>query len=141
MIFKIYNCDLGLTINDVNYDFTHIDDLTIDDPEMNNIIRGGNASNKIGIAFKEGIRDPKVLTCTIRGLSMAMHSLIQTCYEEQTRVGFYCIDRGDGSSKVGKNAIIKQMPQQLSVNEGEESMNIIITLATFDLKETHKSDI
>ena len=39
MIFKIYNCDFGVKINGVAYDYTHVDSLTIENPESTKLVR------------------------------------------------------------------------------------------------------
>jgi len=138
-IFKIYDCDFGVTIRGVNYDFEHIDDLTIEDPERTKLTRGANASNKLGLVYKEGIKEAKTLTVTIIGLGFELHNLLKEVYNSKERIDFYCISRVDGSSKIGKNAVLAQEPQQLTLNEGAESMNTALVFETFDVTEVHKS--
>lgn len=138
-IFKIYDCDFGFTYNDVNYDFDHVDDLTIENPERTRLIRGANASNKTGLIYKEGIKDAKTLTLTIIGVSVDIHNLLKQIYKDRARVDFYCVSRADGSSKIGKNAILSQEPLQLSVNESADSMNMALVFESYDVEEVHKS--
>lgn len=139
MIFKIYDCDFGFTYNGVNYDFEHVEDLTIEDPERTRLTRGANASNKLGLIYKEGIKDAKTLTVTLIGISQALHNLLKNAYFEKERMDFYCISRVDGSSKIGKNAILSQEPMQLTVNESQESMNTALVFESYDVEEVHKS--
>ena len=139
MIFKIYDCDFGIKINGVNYDFTHVENLTIDDPENTRLTRGANAGNKLGLVYKEGIKEPKRITVTIKGMSPELKAVLDSAYDKKDRVDVYCVSRSDGSSKMGKNAVLSQQPQQLTVDEGPDSMNVALAFETFDLSEVHKS--
>ena len=49
MTFKIYDSDFGIKYNGVNYDFDHVNELTIEDPEFSRLTRGANAGNKTGV--------------------------------------------------------------------------------------------
>lgn len=140
MIFKMYNCDFGITYNAVNYDFDHVDSMAIEDPTTTKLIRGSNARSKEGLVYTEGSKDPKVCTVTLIGVSASIYSLLLGIFNDKARCEFYCIDRTDGSSKVGKNAILSQQPMQLNVDESPESMNIALRFETFDLSETHKDE-
>lgn len=139
MIFKMYDCDFGIKYNGVNYDFEHIQDLTIEDPESTKLVRGANAGNKLGLVYKEGIKDPKRITCTILNMSVALKAVLDAAFEAKDRLDVYCINRNDGSSKIAKNAVLSQMPQQLLVDESPESMNVALIFESFDLSEVHKS--
>lgn len=139
MIFKMYNCDFGIKINGVSYDFTHVQNLQIEDPENTRIMRGANASNKTGLVYKEGIKEPKRITVTISGMEIDLKAVLDSAYNDQTRLDVYCIDRNDGSSKMAKNAVLCQQPQQISVDESPESMDVALVFESFDLTEEHKS--
>jgi hypothetical protein len=139
MIFKLYNCDLGIKYNGVNYDFEHVEGLTVEDPESTKLIRGANAGNKTGLAYKEGLKDAKKITVTIIGMSAALKSVLQVAYDKKDRLDVYCVDRDDGSSKIAKNAILSQQPQQLSLSDGADSMNVALVFESFDISEVHKS--
>jgi hypothetical protein len=138
-IFKIYDCDFGVTINGVNYDFEHVQNMAIEDPERTKLIRGGNASNKTGLIYKEGIKDAKTLTVTLVGITLEMHNLLKTAYADRSRLDCYCVSRVDGSSKIAKNAVLSQEPKQLSVDDSAESMNVALVFESFDVTEIHKS--
>lgn len=139
MIFKMYDCDFGVKINGLNYDFEHVESLQIEDPEMTKLVRGSNAFNKLGLVYKEGTKEPKKLTVTILGMSQALKEVLEAAYENKTRVDAYCISRVDGSSKMASDAILSQTPQQLSVDDSAESMNVALAFESFNLKEVHKS--
>jgi hypothetical protein len=64
-VFKIYNCDFGITLNGVNYNFEHVDKLVIEDPSKTRLTRGANAGNKTGLIYHEGTKEAKTVTVTI----------------------------------------------------------------------------
>lgn len=139
MIFKIYNCDFGVKIDGVSYDFEHVNQVTIEDPERNKLTRGTNAKNKLGLAYREGLKDPKRWTVPIINMSAALKDVLDGAFEAQTRLEVYCIDRTDGSSKMAKNALLSNRPQQLTIDETTESMQVSLEFETFDSSEVHKS--
>lgn len=139
MIFKMYNCDFGIKVNGVSYDFEHVAELQIEDPERNNLTRGGNAKNKLGLAYKEGLKEPKRWTLPILNMSADLKNVMDSCFDKQTRLEVYCIDRNDGSSKMAKNALLANRPQQLTIDDSAESMNVSLEFVTFDSSENHKS--
>lgn len=138
MIFKIYDSDFGIKYNGVNYDFTHVQDLQIEDPEMTRLVRGANASNKTGLVYKEGIKEPKKWTVTILGMDAALKTVLDVAHTNRDRLDVYCISRIDGSSKMAKNAVLCQQPQQLTIDDSPESMNVALIFETFDSSEVHK---
>lgn len=139
MIFKIYDCDFGIKVNGVNYDFDHVAELQIEDPERNRLTRGSNAKNKSGLAYKDGLKDPKKWTIPILNMSAELKGVLDDCYTNVTRLDVYCISRTDGSSKMAKNAVLSNKPQQLTVDETAESLNVSLEFETFDSSEVHKS--
>ncbi len=139
MIFKMYDCDFGIKIAGVTYDFEHVSELQIEDPETTKLVRGANAGNKIGLVYKEGIKDPKKITVTILGMSADLKVVLDAAYDNKDRLDVFCVNRLDGSSKIAKNAVLSNQPQQLSVNDSPDSMNVALAFESFDLAETHKS--
>ena len=139
MIFKLYNCDVGIKVSGTPYEFDHVAQVTIEDPERNRLTRGNNASNKTGLAYKDGLKDPKRWTIPILNMSPELKQVLDGCFENQTRLEVYVIDRSDGSSKMAKNALLSNRPQQLSLDDTAESMQVSLEFETFDSSETHKS--
>ena len=139
MTFKLYNCDVGIKINGVSYDFEHVAEVQIEDPERNRLTRGSNAGNKTGLSYKEGLREPKRWTIPIIAMTAELKGVLDSAFDEQTRLDVYCIDRTDGSSKMAKSAILCNRPQQLALDESPESMNVSLEFETFDSSEVHKS--
>lgn len=139
MIFKIYDSDFGIKLEGVSYDFTHVNSIEIEDPEFQRITRGSNAGNKVGLSYKEGTNQPKQIRVTIMDMSAELKAVLDSAFADGTRMDVYCISRADGSSKMAKNSVICQQPQQIAVNESAESMNVILIFESFDLSEVHKS--
>lgn len=139
MIFKLYDCDVGIKVGGVPYDFEHVASVTVEDPERNRLTRGNNAKNKVGLSYKDGLRDPKRITIPIMDMSADLKELFDSCFANQTRIDVYCISRKDGSSKMAKNALLSNKPQQLTLDDTAESMQVSLEFETFDSSENHKS--
>lgn len=139
MIFKLYDCDVGIKVNGVSYSFTHVSSVSIEDPEFTRLTRGANGGNKEGIIYKEGIKDPKRITVPIMDMSLELKEVLDSVYEDKTRVEVYAISRADGSSKMARNAVLCQQPQQLTLDDNPDSMAVSLTFESFDLTEVHKS--
>lgn len=138
-IFKLYDCDLGVTLNGVNYDFAHVVNLTIEDPEKTRLVRGANAGNKTGLIYKEGLKDAKTITATVIGMPVELHNLLKQAHSDQTRMDVYCVSRVDGSSKIAKNSVLSQEPKQLTLDESPDSLNTALMFESFDVSEVHKA--
>lgn len=139
MIFEIYDCDFGIKYNGVNYDFDHVMSLTVEDPESTKLVRGANGNNKLGLVYKEGIKDPKRVTVTIAGMSAALKGVLDQAFENRDRLDVYTISRTDGSSKIFKNSVLSQQPQQLTLDDSPDALNVALAFESFDMTETHKS--
>jgi hypothetical protein len=139
MIFKLYDCDIGIKYNGTNYDFTHVQSVTIEDPENTKLVRGSNGGNKMGLVYKEGIKEPKKVTIPIMGLTIELKAVLDQAYQNKDRLDVFCVSRSDGSAKMAKNAIICMQPQQLTLDENPDSMNVSLVFESFDLTEIHKS--
>lgn len=139
MIFKMYECDFGIKFDGVAYDFPHVNEVTIEDPENTKLVRGSNAGNKTGLVYKEGLKEPKRMIVTIMGMSPELKAVLDQVYENKSRVDAFAISRDDGSSKMAKNSVLSQQPQQLTLNDTPDSMNVTLTFETFDMTEVHKS--
>ncbi len=139
MIFKLYDCDVGVTLEGVTYSFVHVDEVTYEDPETTKLIRGANLGNKLGLAYKEGSKEAKKIGLTVKGMPAELHTLLKNAYANQTRMGVFCISRVDGSSKTGKNCILSSSPKQLKLDDSPESMNTTLQFESFDIDEVHKT--
>ncbi len=139
MTFKLYNCDIGIKIGGVPYDFEDVAEVQIEDPERNKLTRGSNAKNKLGLSYKEGVKDPKRWTIPILNMSVELKAVLDSAFEAQTRMDVYVIDRTTGSSKMAKEAILCNKPQQLALTDSPDSMNVSLEFETFDSNEVFKS--
>lgn len=139
MSFKLYDCEVGIkTASGVNYEFDNVDEVTFEDPEFNRLTRGTNGKDKTGIVYKEGSKEPARATCPILGMSIALKAVLDEGFKKQQRFTFYAISKTTGSSKMLKEAILCQKPQQLTIGESAESLNVILTFESFDSVENMK---
>lgn len=139
MIFKLYECDVGIKLDGVAYEVPNVVEVQIEDPERNRLTRGNNPNNKVGITFKDGIRDPKKWTMPFMNMSADLKSLLDSAFVDQKRLEVYAISRKDGSSKMAKNAVLSNRPQQLTLDDSAESMHVSLEFESFDLSEVHKA--
>ena len=138
-LFKLYDCEVGFTIRGVNYQLDHVDSVTVEDPETNELVRGANAGNKIGLVYKQGLKEPKTMTTAAMSLPMELHNLLKDVFTTQERFDFYCISRVDGSSKMARNAILASSPKQLTLDDSPESLHVSLMVKSYDVDEVHKS--
>jgi len=137
-MLKLYDCDVGLTIRGTNYEFTHVDSVTVDDPTRTKLVRGANAKNKTGLPYTEGTKDAKTVTTSVIALEPALHTLLKDVFKTKERVDGWAISRVDGSSKFWKNAVLSQAPQQLTLDDSPESMNTALAFESFDVEDNLK---
>ncbi len=137
MRFQLSDCEVGIKVSGVNYVFTHVDSVTIEDPEFTRLTRGANAGNKTGLVYREGLKEPKRITCMIADMSIDLKAVLDACFRDRSRLDVYAI-ASNGSSKMGKNCILCQVPQQLTLDDTPESLNVQLIFETFDLGEVFK---
>lgn len=138
MIFQISNCDFGIKVGGVNYDFEHINSFTVEDGERNRLTRGANAKNKTGLTYRDGLKEPKRIMVPILNMSSELKAVLDAAYENQTRMEVYAIDRATGSSKMGKDAVLSNKPQQLTIDETSDSIEVALEFETFNISEVYK---
>lgn len=139
MTFKMYVSDFGIKARGETYKFPHVRSLEVEDPERNRLTRGANAGDNVGLAYRDGLTDPKRWTIPIMKMTPELKALFDDIYESQERVDVFCIDRKDGSAKWARQAILSNRPQQLTLDETAESMDVSLEFETFDSTEVHKS--
>lgn len=131
-MFKLYECDVGLKINGVAYNFANVVEVQIEDPERTRVTRGANATDKVGLTYKDGLTDPKRVTVPILGMDLALQQVMLNAYENDTRMEFYAISRRNGAAKGLRNAVLSNRPQQLVMDQTAESLQVSIELESFD---------
>ncbi len=137
-LFRMYDCDFVVVVRGTKYQFTHVENFNIEDPESTKLIRGANAGNKEGLAYKEGLKEAKKCTLTVLGMPADLHNLLKDVYTNKERVDAGAINRIDGSSKMFKNAVLSQSPKQLTMDDTAESMHTALMFESFDVEEIHK---
>ncbi len=139
MGYALYDCNFGITLNGIVYHFTHVDSVQIDDPERTRLTRGANGGNNVGLAFKEGLKEGKTVSVALPDVPMDLHNVLKAAYKAQSRMDLNIVSRSDGSTKIGINCILGQMPQQLNMDDSPESLNTILIFETFEIEEVKKS--
>lgn len=138
MQFMLYDCAFSIKITDVIYNFEHVDSVAFEDPKETKLTRGGDGRNKVGLIYTQGHKEPEVATLVLPGVSKALLEVLVRAHAAKTRVEFSAI-ASDGSGKTAKDAIIRQRPQQLTIDESIESLNVQLVLESFNVTEVHKS--
>lgn len=137
-MIKLYDCDIGITLGGVNYEFEHVDSVSVEDPRRHRLIRGANASNKVGLPYTEGIKEAVTVTTSVIGIPAALHTLLKAAFLNKERMDFWAISRQNGSSKMAKNAILSQEPQQPTLDDSPESLNTPLVFESFDVSDLLK---
>lgn len=132
-MFKLYECDVGIKAEGITYQWKNISQVAFEDNERNRLTRGANATDEVGIAYKDGIKEAKRILPSILEMPSALHALFQRLFKDQVRFEFFCTSRKTGSSLFGKNCILSNRPMQLNLDETAESLEIAIEIETFKL--------
>lgn len=136
--FKIYETEFGVKINGVSYGFDHVNSFVVDDPTVTRLLRGANASNKVGVPYNEGSKDPSRVTVSIIDMSLELKAVLDLAHKNKTRIDVWGIDSNNGNSKIAKQAILCTKPQQLSIDDSPESMDVVLLFDSFDVEEVFK---
>lgn len=137
-MFKLYDCDVVMTVEGVNYNFNDVNSIEIEDPEITSLTRGANGKNQEGIPFKEGVRDPKIWTMPVMNIPIELKAVLDDVYEKTKRVDLNCVSRSTGARKSIINAVLRQKPQQLTVDETADSLAVSLAFAGYANKEVYK---
>lgn len=134
-MFQIWNCEGGFTYNGVNYKFKDLDSVAYTYNLKNHLIRGANATNKMGILSQEGGKTPDTAEYTVVDCSKAIYSLLLQLYEERKRIDAFFIDRNSGEYIIFKDAIIRDKPRQANVGEDDTSHSFMFAVESFNVSE------
>lgn len=137
-MFKIYDCDIGIKYKGQNYDFEHVNEITIDDPKMTKITRGNNQKNLEGLTYTEGGNEPEKWEIPIMNMPIELKAVLDAAYIAKDRMDVYCVARANGAKKTANNAILCAKPQQLQVSDTAESLAVKLTFMSFDTAEVLK---
>lgn len=134
-MFQIWNCEGGFTYNGVNYKFKDLDNVAYTFNLKNHLIRGANATNKMGILSQEGGKTPDTAEYTVVDCSKAIYSLLLQLFEERQRIDAFFIDRNTGEYIIFKDAIIRDKPRQANVAEDDTSHSFMFAVESFNVTE------
>lgn len=135
--FKLNQMDHSLTVRGVEYDLPHVDSIVVEDPKQVMLTRGANGKNNVGVVFVEGVKDPYVITITTMDLPLTLFNLLLDVWKKEERIDYNGI-AADGSTKNAKQAILSTKPQQLTLDNTAEAMNVVLVLRTFIYDEVKK---
>lgn len=134
-MLQIWNCDGGFTYNGVNYKFRDLDSVAYTFNLKNHLIRGANATNKMGILSQEGGKTPDTAEYTVLDCSKEIYSLLLQLFEGRKRIDAFFIDRNTGEYIIFKDAIIRDKPRQANVGEDDTSHSFMFAVESFNVTE------
>lgn len=134
-MFQIWNCDGGFTYNGVNYKFKDLNSVAYTYSQKNHLIRGANATNKMGILSQEGGKTPDVAEYEVQDCSKEIYRLLLQLFEERQRIDAFFIDRRTGEYIIFKDAIIRDKPRQANVAEDDTSHSFMFAVESFNVSE------
>lgn len=134
-MFQIWNCEGGFTYNGVNYKFKDLDSVAYTYNLKNHLIRGANATNKMGILSQEGGKTPDTAEYTVVDCSKAIYSLLLQLFEGRQRIDAFFIDRNSGEYIIFKDAVIRDKPRQANVGEDDTSHSFMFAVESFNVTE------
>lgn len=134
-MFQIWNCEGGFTYHGVNYKFKDLDSVAYTYNLKNHLIRGANATNKMGIMSQEGGKTPDTAEYTVVDCSKAIYSLLLQLFEKRKRIDAFFIDRNTGEYIIFKDAVIRDKPRQANVGEDDTSHSFMFAVESFNVTE------
>ena len=141
MLLQLRKCDFGIIYNEVKYDFTeYVDGVTIEDTESKHLVRGRTGVSKKGLIYSESLHTPKRISVSLVGLRKDFFPVFRKIYAEEDRVEVYCIDRKTGNNRVFKDAVLTQEPEQLTMTDGAEEMNLTLVFESFAVENGEDND-
>lgn len=129
-----WKADSGFIYNGVTYAFDDIDSSVMSPQEAKHLTRGANSTNKLGLVYKEGSKTPWTITANVMNLSKDIFAILNTCYEKEERIDFFCVDNITGESKMAYNALVTKAVSQETISDGEDTYNVALALESFDVK-------
>lgn len=139
-MFQIWNCEGGFTYNGQNYKFKDMDSITYTYSRKNHLIRGANATNKMGILSQEGSKNPDTAEYTVMDCSKAIQKLLLTIFENKERIDAFFIDRNTGEYFIFKDSVIRDKPRQTNVAEDDTSHSFVFAVESFNVTEKLNDD-
>tara|TARA_R110000782_G_scaffold144655_1_gene237516 strand:- start:5030 stop:5461 length:432 start_codon:yes stop_codon:yes gene_type:complete len=138
---QIADGDAGCSIGGQNYNFSDVDSLAFTYSKTNNLTRGSNGQNKVGITFQENLKEADSLTMMIKDCSTALYKLLLAKFDDQSRLDVWFINRQTGEGYTYTNALITNKPRQESIGEGEDSIGFSLVVKSYDITEKFNDDV
>ena len=139
-MFQIWNCEGGFSYKGQNYKFKDLDSVAYTYSRKNHLIRGANATNKMGILSQEGSKTPDSAEYTVMDCSKAIQKLLLTLFENKERIDAFFIDRNTGEYFIYKDAVVRDKPRQTNVAEDDTSHSFIFAVESFNVTEKLNDD-
>lgn len=139
-MFQIWNCEGGFTYNGINYKFKDLDSVAYTYNLKNHLIRGANATNKMGILSQEGGKTPDVAEYTVVDCSKEIYSLLNRLFTLRKRIDAFFIDRNTGEYVIFKDAVIRDKPRQTTIGEDDTSHSFMFAVESFNVTEKVAED-
>lgn len=139
-MFQIWNCEGGFTYNGQNYKFKDMDSVAYTYSRKNHLIRGANATNKMGILSQEGSKTPDTAEFTVMDCSKAIQKLLLTIFENKERIDAFFIDRNTGEYFIFKDAVVRDKPRQTNIAEDDTSHSFVFAVESFNVTEKLNDD-
>lgn len=134
-MYRLNDCEVVADVNDVNYTFPDVDQITVDDPRTKTLIRGINGKNKEGFITDQNTDQPVVITTTLKGLDENTANVFIKAFKNDTRFNFNVIKSADGKKCCGKKCILNQMPIQRTFGVDAESYSLDLIMHTFNYSQ------
>ena len=139
-MFQIWNCEGGFTYNGINYKYKDLDSVAYTYNLKNHLIRGANATNKMGILSQEGGKTPDVAEYTVVDCSKEIYSLLSRLFFTRKRIDAFFIDRNTGEYIIFKDAVIRDKPRQTTIGEDDTSHSFMFAVESFNVTEKVAED-
>lgn len=133
--FQINQGDAGFSYNGVNYNFSDVDTIQYTYNKKNHLTRGASGQNKVGIAYKEGLKTADVCEIKIVDCSIAIYKLLLSLFENSNRISVSFIDRATGEGFTFKNSLIRDKPRQTEISESVDTISFMLAVESFDITE------
>ena len=133
--FQINEGDAGFSFNGVNYTFSDTDTIQYTYSKKNHLTRGASGTNRVGIAYKEGLKTAD--TCEIRVVdcSVAIYKLLLSIFDNADRINVWFVDRKTGEGYTFKNSVVRDKPRQGEIAEGADPISFMFAVESFDVSE------
>lgn len=131
---RVWSTQGGININGTNYEFDDFDTVTFTYALAKHITRGANSKNKRGIDIQENSKNPDVATVTILDIDENIQSLLNQCFESNTRVDLWFIDQTNLGKVNFNNAKITSPVRQLNIGEEESNLTVQLSVESFDVE-------